>query len=384
MSNVDFGTLFEFIRNGMNIKQDKSGEGLPISRIETISHGVVDPSRVGYAGLSEADGLDWLLQDGDLLFSHINSAELVGKCAIYTGQPSKLVHGMNLLCLRPRRDILDSAYAKYLIRSQGFRGKLAAYINKAVNQASVSIGNLRTIQVKVPPVSEQRRIAAILDQAEALRNMRRAALAHLDTLAKSIFIEMFGDPHSNSRKYKMAPISMLGRVVTGGTPSSTLDGMFDGSVPFVTPGDLESNSPVKRTLTERGAAEVRTVRAGSTLVCCIGATIGKMGTAQMNSAFNQQINAIEWGSTVNDCYGLQVMKFYKAHIKNWGASTTLPILKKSSFEKIEIPVPPIKDQILFSDRMAAVEQLGVSQNQSLAGLEDLFAALQHRAFLGDL
>ncbi len=61
MKPVEFGTLFTFIRNGMNVKQDKSGHGLPITRIETISDATVDGTRVGFAGLAESKCRDWLL-----------------------------------------------------------------------------------------------------------------------------------------------------------------------------------------------------------------------------------------------------------------------------------------------------------------------------------
>ncbi|MGC2547091.1 MAG: hypothetical protein WA426_14680, partial [Silvibacterium sp.] len=98
MKGILFGDLFAFIRNGLSIKQDRSGEGLPITRIETISVGAIDSSRVGYAGLDIDECRDWLLQPGDILFSHINSVEHIGKCAVYKGVPNHLVHGMNLLC----------------------------------------------------------------------------------------------------------------------------------------------------------------------------------------------------------------------------------------------------------------------------------------------
>ena len=87
MRTVEFGSLFQFMRNGMSIKQDKSGEGLPISRIETIADSSIDPDRVGYAGLTFDACKAWLLQEGDILFSHINSVEHIGKCAVYRGVP---------------------------------------------------------------------------------------------------------------------------------------------------------------------------------------------------------------------------------------------------------------------------------------------------------
>jgi type I restriction enzyme, S subunit len=197
VSTVEFGSLFRFIRNGRNVKQDKSGVGLPITRIETIADANVDGTRVGYAGLNEDECRDWLLAEGDLLFSHINSVEHVGKCAVYRGIPERLVHGMNLLCLRCNTEKLLPEFAKYLIRDDTFRVRLSNFINKAVNQASVSIGNLRTIPVCVPSLAAQRWIAEILDRTEALRAQRRAALAKLDTLTQAIFLDLFGDPVRN-------------------------------------------------------------------------------------------------------------------------------------------------------------------------------------------
>lgn len=133
-----------------------------------------------------------------------------------------------------------------------------------------------------------------------------------------------------------------------------------------------------------GAQESGTVRKGATLVCCIGATIGKMGTARERSAFNQQINAVEWSQEVDDIYGFVALRFFRPTIKMWGASTTLPILKKSSFEKIEIPIPPLSFQREFSRRFESVENLRRSQLVALNNLDELFSALQYRAFRGEL
>lgn len=171
---------------------------------------------------------------------------------------------------------------------------------------------------------------------------------------------------------------------TGGTPSSAAPGMFGGEIPFVTPGDLESDQPVKRTLTTAGAAQSGSVRAGATFVCCIGATIGKIGRAAVRSAFNQQINAVEWGPRVNDAYGYAALRFLKTTIVARGTSTTLPILNKSTFERIEVPVPPIESQAEFARRATAVDRLKAAHRSSLAELDALFASLQHRAFRGEL
>jgi type I restriction enzyme S subunit len=250
---------------------------------------------------------------------------------------------------------------------------------------SIRLGDIERMKVMVPPdPAGRRRIAEILDKADALRAKRRAALAQLDTLTQSIFVDMFGDPATNPKGWPRSTLRELGKVKTGGTPPSAKTGMFDGPIPFVTPGDLESDAPVKRSVTEAGAAECETVRPGATLVCCIGATIGKIGRAAVRSAFNQQINAVEWGVSVHDTYGYAVLRFFKPTIIAWGASTTLPILKKSAFEKIEIPVPTVELQAAFAARSAEVDKLERSSRTSLAHCDELFASLQARAFQGEL
>ena len=243
---------------------------------------------------------------------------------------------------------------------------------------------LKEIQIPLPPLPDQRRIAEILDKADALQAKRRAALAQLDTLTQSIFLDMFGDPATNPRGWPVGALRSLGRVATGGTPPSAKEGMFDGAIPFITPGDLESDQPIKRTVTDAGAQASRTVGAGATLVCCIGATIGKIGKSAVRSAFNQQINAVEWGERMHVEYGCAVMRFFKPTIITWGSSTTLPILKKSSFERIEIPVPPVTDQQEFARRIERVESVRATHLVALSTSNELFGALQVMAFRGDL
>jgi type I restriction enzyme S subunit len=241
------------------------------------------------------------------------------------------------------------------------------------------------LELPTPPLPEQRRIAAILDKADALRTQRREALTQLRRLSQSVFVQMFGEPGRNTKNWPVRALKELGKISTGGTPPSAMDGMFGGSIPFITPGDLDNERPVRRMVTEAGAREAGTVRAGATLVCCIGATIGKMGIAPARSSFNQQLNAVEWNSNVvDDSYGAVVLRFFKPTIVAWGASTTLPILKKSSFEKIEIPVPPLSMQHEFASRLKSVQQVETGARHSSVECEHLFSSLQYAAFRGGL
>ena len=263
--------------------------------------------------------------------------------------------------------------------------QLATNQSSGANLPRLNPKRLASFHIPLPPLSEQKRIAGILDKADALRVKRRESLSLLDNLIQSTFLDIFGDPVMNPMGWDVHALENLGNVQTGGTPPSKFEGMFDGGIPFVTPGDLTEKWVVSaRTVTEAGAKKSKTVNKGATFVCCIGATIGKMGKASTHSAFNQQINAVSWRDAVVDDFGLEAMKFFKSKIIKDGASTTLPILKKSLFQKICIPVPPLSLQRRFAAIVESIEKQKARLKAHLAELDNLFASLQQRAFNGEL
>jgi len=244
---------------------------------------------------------------------------------------------------------------------------------------------LKEIYIPKPPLEEQNRITAILDKADSICQKRQQAIKLAADFLRATFLDMFGDPITNPKGWPVFPLEKVGKISTGTTPSSDKAGMFGGNIPFITPGDLENgNEEIKRFVTEEGSRNSRTVRKGSTLVCCIGATIGKIGIAQERSAFNQQINAIEWHDAVNDLYGLTAMGFLKDLVIDRAIKTTLPILKKSEFEKINIPVPPQAIQTKY-DKIFQYNSTMKAKKKSLNNFSNiLFNSLTQRAFRGEL
>lgn len=392
MSTAQFGDLFQFIRNGMNVKQDKSERGLPITRIETISDAFVDETRVGYADLEESDCAEWLLQPGDILFSHINSVEHIGKCAIYRGQPAKLVHGMNLLCLRCSKDALYPEFAKYLIRGSKFRTRLSNFINKAVNQASVSIGNLKTIPVSIPSLPEQRRIAEVLDQVEALRAMRRAALAQLDNLTRSLFLDMFGDPTTNPKRW---PKNHIGKLVDSVATWNPLRETLDADFVYI---DISSINADAKEVTEprkvmcadapsrarqhvkTGDVLVSTVRPNLNAVAIIpqsldGATASTGFCVLRPNKRHIEVQYLFWH--------VRSVPFISALVRQ-ATGASYPAVNDSMIKSIELPTPPLILQKDFACRANAIQKMKETHRASLVELDKLFASLQHRAFRGEL
>lgn len=236
--------------------------------------------------------------------------------------------------------------------------------------------------IPLPPLPEQKRIAAILDKADAIHRKRQQAIQLADDFLRAVFLDMFGDPVSNPKGWPKKSLKLLGKSATGRTPPGEKVGMWGEGLPFVTPGDLcgKVDSSV-REVTREGAEYSKICRKGSLLVCCIG-TVGKVGIAGRSLAFNQQINAQEWGSEISDIYGFFVFKLSPGLVSSKAIQTTLPILKKSLFDEIEIPVPPIGLQEKFS---AIAQKVSESSLRHESGLNtSLFESLSQLAFSGQL
>lgn len=379
------GDLSEQVRGVSYGKQDASMESLPgylpVLRAGNITDDGLIFEDLVYVPAERISSKQKVRHHDVVIAASSGSIDVVGKAAPALAD---FDGGFGAFCkvLRPKSNV-HPVYFAHFFKTKDYRQRVSALA------AGVNINNLRNehlddMEIPIPPLTEQGWIAEMLDRAEELRAKRRAALTQLDTLTQAIFVDMFGNPATNAKDWPRKSLKALGKVTTGGTPPSARNGMFNGPIPFVTPGDLERDEPVKRSLTNAGAEESVTVRAGAAFVCCIGATIGKMAKAKECSAFNQQINAVEWTSEVEDNYGLAVLRFFKPTIVAWGASTTLPILKKSLFEKIEIPVPPLPLQSEFARRVEAIEKLKTAHRASLAEFVALFAAIQYRAFRGEL
>ncbi len=109
-----------------------------------------------------------------------------------------------------------------------------------------------------------------------------------------------------------------------------------------------------------------------------------MDIARQDSAFNQQINAVEWGDSIIGEYGIEALRFFSRNIATAGASTTLPILKKSSFEQLRLPVPPIELQREYVRQLKVIYAHSGSLHQALQIAASLKQSLMSRAFAGEL
>jgi type I restriction enzyme S subunit len=277
---------------------------------------------------------------------------------------------------------------KALVPREGFDAKFLYYYWLSCDIPSHVYSRnfkfLKDLPVSVFAPSEQRRIVETLDQADALRKLRRNADAKAARILPALFLKMFGDPATNPMGWSTREVGKLGHVATGRTPPTKDDGMFDGDIPFATPSDLDNGlATTIRTVTQQGATFSKTVRAGSALVGCIG-NVGKMAKTPTRTAFNQQINAVEWNEDVNDDFGIAALRFVIPRMQALATSTTLPILNKSAFSSIRIIVPPPVLQENFARAAQGTKQVLRSINTVSEKLDSLFGVLLDRAFAGQL
>ncbi len=153
------------IRNGTSAPQvDKADNTVPVTRIESISSGKIDFSKVGYIEWSISVE-SYRLNRGDILLSHINSLPMVGNCALFDSE-NILYSGMNLLRIQPKAEV-HASWLWRVISSFGIRKEISARAKPAINQASITTTQIKTLQLPVPPLAEQTAIADFLDRETA-------------------------------------------------------------------------------------------------------------------------------------------------------------------------------------------------------------------------
>jgi type I restriction enzyme S subunit len=379
--------IFEFVRNGLTVQHELDSGGLPITRIETIANATINLERVGYAGISLADAKQYLLQDGDILFSHINSVSHLGKCAIYNKELGSLVHGMNLLCFRVKREKLLPKFALYLIRSNQFKSQLAKSIKKSVNQASVSTGDIKKIVLNVPPLEEQQRISTLLDTADCILRLRESAIAKLDALAQSWFNELISQPNIDHINLKQ-----LCEISSGFAFKSELYS-DDGNAHIIRISDIQNSvvtikESARMALSNVGKGLTCKLNSNDILMAMSGATTGKFGILEdikttqvfLNQRVGRFVIKDEKKLSRQFLIALINSDFYKSHVLNTAAGAAQPNISSKQLVDIEIKLPSLIQQSEFSKRIEIINNIKQSSMAFIERESALIASLQHQSF----
>ena len=334
------------------------------------------------------------VRKGDLLLSRANTAELLASPVIAEQTYPNLILSDKTLRLVMREEIVDSRFLLYALRQKPARLFFRANATgTSGSMRNVSQATIRRCPIPLPPLAEQKRIAGILDAADALRARRREALAQLDTLLQSTFLDMFGDPVTNPMGWEVVAFTEVGQFISGGTPSKSRDDFWNGTVPWVSPKDMKRSfiSDSIDTITETALNEtsIKLIAEECILIVVRGMILAHTFPVALTTGkvtINQDMKAILPNSDLLPKYLLFAMKAQQREILAVVSSSAHGTKKfdKKAMEGVRVPIPPLDLQHGFADIVESIEQQKARMRCHLEELDTLFASLQSRAFNGEL
>ncbi len=374
-----------------------------LGEVATIERSGVDPSTLPphttYLGLEHIERGGRIIGRSSVAEAELASTKfrfsadhvLFGKLRPNLGKISRPdfdgVCSTDILPIRPGRDLDRGYLAHYL--SQPSMVDFAASRTSGANLPRLSPTVLAQFPIPLPPLPEQRRIAAILDSADALRGRRRQALAHLNELASAFFMDRFGS------NVDLAPLGESLTFVTSGGRGwaryyAPEGDRFIQSLD-VQMGSISAREPVFVEAPRNAEARRTRTRIGDVLLTITGSRIGRVATlpAALAGSFVSQHVAIlrpdpevmlpEFLSAV-----LALPSLGQRLIAGAQYGQTKPGLNFEQIRGFSLPRPPISEQERFVDSLQAVSNQRIAMNQAERGVDELFASLQARAFDGRL
>jgi len=292
--------------------------------------------------------------------------------------------------LRAKNNI-DLDYCHYALAIRPDVGKMVTGNTRPkLNQDIAS-----QIPIPLPPLPEQKRIAAILTkQFAAIEKARAAAQAQLEeakALPAAYLREVFTKPGEElPAGWKWVKLGEVCKVVTGGTPPRAEMQYFIGNIPWIKPEHLNLSMIIHDStehLSDEGAQLVGLLPKGSVLVSCIG-KIGKVAVAGIPLTTNQQINSLVPNNEIDSYFLYYCCKFYQPEFEKRASSALVPIINKSIFSEIQIPLPSPDEQkrisALLKEQLAYGEIVRKTTLDLLENINVLPSALLRKAFNGEL
>ena len=380
--------ISEFIRNGVTIKQDiSSKEGIPITRIETISKGTIDFNKLGYANIFKIEKYkEWLLKKGDILISHINSEKHLGKSAIYLDNNYDIIHGMNLLCIRAIDKKVFPEYLQLFFKTNQYKKQIKKITKKSVNQASFSVNDFKEILITVPDLNIQEKIIKKIKVLEKILENNKLKLNYLSELTKSLFTRMFGDIKSNDKNWKIYKFSEKLKISSGGTPSKANKIYWkNGTISWIGSNMCNDEIITKndgKFITEEGLinSSAKIYKMNTVIVALVGATIGKTGLLKFETSTNQNIAALE---IKNMDYSPEFLFFLLQNLyykfTELGGDT-FKMANLSFIKNLPLISPPIELQNKFAERIEKIEKLKFEIEKSIEESQKLYNSLISKYF----
>jgi type I restriction enzyme S subunit len=369
---------------------------VPMAAVSELSREIEAAEERQYSEVSK--GYTYF-EEGDVIVAKITPCYENGKMALAANLPHQIAFGSTEFHVFRAGENAYNKYIFQLLQSPAVRAAGAAQMKGAAGQKRVSADYFKTLQIPLPPLAEQKRIAAILDAADALRAKRRESLAQLDTLLQSTFLDLFGDPVTNPKGWEMKPLENS-VYVQGGFAFKSEDYCENGvrlvKISNVHSGNLtwEETDHVPSDYLQR--YENFALNSGDLVIALTrpiikslnSVKVATVGPEDAPSLLNQRVARFVFSprSTIVKSYLLAFCRtlFFKNVVRGFCSESLQPNMSTKQLGSILIAQPPLDLQRRFATIVESIEQQKARLREHLAELDTLFASLQHRAFNGEL
>lgn len=388
------GSISDRIDYGLTASAVDNEDGPRFLRITDMQEDSVDWNTVPSCICSSKEYEQNRLEDGDIVFARTGAT--TGKSYLVRELKWLAVFASYLIRVRPNKKV-DSLYLSYFFKSSRYWHQITAMANGAA-QPGVNSSKLRELEIPLPPLAEQKRIASILDKADAIRRKRQLAINLADEFLRAVFLDMFGDPVTNPKGWEMAVLGdVLESIDSGNSPKCEARrvelgewGVLKlGAVSYCT-FEPDENKAIYDHYVPNPSHEVKvgdllfTRKNTSDLV----AAVAVVENTRPKLLLPDLVFRLNTRPTI-DKHFLWKMLIHSGMRKKVqtlasGAAGSMPNISKANLRTVEIVLPPIKKQNEFRALCMKVSELTISNSKSASSLEDIFGSIGKQAFSGCL
>lgn len=300
-----------------------------------------------------------------------------------------------ILTLEPSSELLNRKFLAFYLRSPEFVAFASANVTGS-RMPRVSIREFKAAEIPVPPLEEQRRIVArieeLLSRIERAKSLRQKSLAETSALLPSTLHGVFSKAEEDV--WEKQPIEELVKDIrTGTTPPSKEEKYYGGDIQWFTPGDLgedkflvKSARTITHTAIEEGKAKI--FEKGTILFVGIGATLGKVGIAGKDASSNQQITGMLFKDAVVPDFAYYWFRYKHDYIRVLSPAATLPIINQDGLGSLAMEYPSVDEQrrivAYFDSLQEKVNELQHLQSATEKEIDQLTQSILSKAFKGEL
>lgn len=328
-----------------------------------------------------------IVQPGDVLLSkivpHIRRSWIVGE-----NQGRRLIGSGEWIVFRSKK--VHPEYLRHVLVADPFHVQFMSTVSGVGGSLlRARPAQVASIEIPLPPLDEQRRIAAILDKADAIRRKRQESIRLTEEFLRSTFLEMFGDPVMNPKGWevrKFSDVGSLDRGVSKHRPRNAPE-LLGGPYPLIQTGDVANSGGYirnhKSTYSEIGLKQSKMWPVG-TLCITIAANIAKTGILTFDACFPDSVVGFSPNAQTTTEYVQYWLGFLQKILEDTAPESAQKNINLEILRNLEIPLPPIDLQRQFSKQLNNVQEMKAKQIAGVVSVDTFFNSLTHRAFRGEL